>query len=44
MVQYLGNQIIGGALDYSYVVTKRPDLKAQLDTYLTDKGYANLIK
>lgn len=43
MVQYLGNQIIKGDLDYTYVVTKRPDLKVQIDAYLTEKGRSDLI-
>jgi len=43
MIQYLGNEIIRGNLNYSVVVTKRADLKVALDEYLTAQGYGNLI-
>lgn len=43
MIQYLGNEIIRGNLDYTYVVTKRTDLKTQIDEYLLAQRYGNLI-
>ncbi|MGG1594915.1 hypothetical protein [Terribacillus saccharophilus] len=35
MIEYLANQIILGALSYSYVTERRPDLKQGIDDYLT---------
>jgi len=43
MAQYLANRIINGALDYKTVVTKRPDLKEQIDSVLTTQGREDLI-
>jgi len=43
MAIYMGGRIIDGAQDYSTVVSKRPDLKDGIDTYLTDKGRDDLI-
>jgi hypothetical protein len=43
MAAYLANQIIMGKLDYTTVITKRPDLKAGIDTYLIEKGREDLI-
>lgn len=40
---YMANRIMSGALDYTTVVTKRPDLKAGIDEYLTNAGRADLI-
>lgn len=42
-VVFLGNRIIAGTSDYTTVVTKRPDLKAELDAYLTSQGREDLI-
>ena len=38
-----GDLIIGGRYEYSYVVGKRPDLKTEIDTYLTEQGRSDLI-
>lgn len=38
MVAYLVNQIVLGNLTYIEVTTKRPDLKARIDTYIADKN------
>lgn len=38
-----GDMIIKGTYDYSYVVSKRPDLKAQIDDYLVDQNREDLI-
>lgn len=43
MANYLAQRIINGVLNYSIVITKRPDLKISIDAYLTEKGYENLI-
>lgn len=43
MAAYLANQIILGTLEYSFVVTRKPELKADIDNYLTEKGRADLI-
>lgn len=43
MVIFLGERIINGALEYIVAVSKRPDLKTGVDTYLTDKGKSDLI-
>lgn len=47
MANYLGQRIIDGAFDhdggYSYVISKRPDLKEGIDAYLNYKGHSNLI-
>lgn len=42
-VVYMGSRIMTGALDYTTVVTKRPDLKVELDAYLTEQGREDLI-
>lgn len=34
MAEYLASRIKSGALDYQTVITKRPDLKDQIDTIL----------
>lgn len=39
MVAYLVNQIVLGKLDYTYVtVTKRPDLKTEIDDYIAQNN------
>lgn len=43
MAAYLGQRIIDGVYAYSYVITKRPDLKTGVDSYLTEKGRQDLI-
>lgn len=34
MIAYLVNQIVLGNLTYNEVITKRPDLKTKIDTYI----------
>lgn len=43
MEKYLASRIISGALEYSYVITKRPDLKEGVDAYLISSGHGDLI-
>lgn len=43
MIQYMANRIISGALEYSYVVEKRPDLKEGIDEYLIAHEREDLI-
>lgn len=43
MAIYLANRIITGALTYDTVITKRPDLKEQIDLYLISVGRSDLI-
>jgi len=43
MAAFLAYRIIYGKLDYTYAVTKRPDLKAGIDAYLTENGHPELI-
>jgi len=43
MSQYLAQRIIDGAYTYTFVISKRPDLKAGIDAYLTEKGRMDLI-
>jgi hypothetical protein len=43
MAIYLANRIITGALDYTLVVTRRPELKAGIDAHLTAVGREDLI-
>lgn len=44
MAAYMAQRIIDGAQDYFFVVSRRPDLKAGIDQYLTDNGHADLIQ
>lgn len=44
MAAYMAYRIMVGAYTYTYVIGKRPDLKNGIDTYLTQKGYADLIE
>lgn len=39
-----GDYIISGRYDYTFVVNRRPDLKADIDAYLTEQGRTDLIK
>jgi hypothetical protein len=43
MAAYMGQRIIDGAYTYAFVISKRPDLKAGIDAYLTEKGRTDLI-
>jgi hypothetical protein len=43
LVPYLVNQIILGALTYLQVVTKKPELKTQIDQYIIEKGLEDVI-
>lgn len=43
MAAYMAQRIIDDAYTYDYVINKRPDLKAGIDTYLTEKGRNDLI-
>ena len=43
MAAFLAQRIIDGKLDYTYAVTRRPDLKADIDQYLTENGHPELI-
>jgi len=44
MGAYMGQRIIEGVYTYEYVISKRPDLKVDIDKYLTVKGREDLIK
>jgi len=43
MAVYMAQRIIDEAYTYTFVITKRPDLKAGIDAYLTSQGRADLI-
>lgn len=43
MGAYMAMRIIEGAYTYDYVISKRPDLKAKIDTALIEDGRSNLI-
>lgn len=43
MQDYLGQRIIDGKLEYVYVITKKPDLKQDIDTYIIEHGKLELI-
>jgi hypothetical protein len=43
MGAYLASRIIAGAYNYAYVISKRPDLKADIDSYLVQEGRQDLI-
>ncbi|WP_339283667.1 hypothetical protein [Paenibacillus sp. FSL R5-0486] len=43
MGAYMGQRIIDKAYTYDYVLSRRPDLKPGIDTYLIAEGYGNLI-
>ena len=38
-----GDLIIKGTYQYEFVVTRRPDLKADIDAYLISQGREDLI-
>lgn len=44
MAKYLAWRIIEGAYTYEYVISKRPDLKEQIDNALRDFGREDLIQ
>lgn len=39
----LGQRIIDGVYTYDFVISKRVDLKTDINTYLTKKGRTDLI-
>jgi hypothetical protein len=43
MADYMGQRIIDGVYTYDYVISKRPDLKAGIDEYLTQQVRTDLI-
>jgi len=43
MSAYMGQRIIDGAQEYTFVIGKRPDLKIGIDSYLISKGKDDLI-
>ncbi|WML35928.1 hypothetical protein [Clostridium sp. OS1-26] len=43
MAEYMGQRIIDEVYTYNYVISKRPDLKVNIDAYLTEKGRQDLI-
>lgn len=40
---YIAQRIIDGALNYAYVISRRPDLKEDIDAYLIAHGRGDLI-
>lgn len=43
MAEYIGQRIIDRAYTYDYVISKRPDLKQGIDTYLVLQRREDLI-
>lgn len=43
MGAYLASRIIQGAYTYDYVISRRSDLKADIDAYLVSQGREDLI-
>lgn len=43
MIEYLINQCLMGNLTYEYMVTKRPDLKDDLDKYIIEHNLQDSI-
>lgn len=43
MAKYMADRIIRGIYTYEYVMSKRPDLQEDIDDYLIDHGYIDLI-
>lgn len=43
MAEFLGYRIASGALEYSYAIERRPDLKEGIDAYLIANGHEELI-
>lgn len=44
MAEYLAQRIIDGALEYCAVIKKKPELKTDIDKFLTEKKHAELIR
>ncbi|CAM2913372.1 hypothetical protein [Erysipelothrix tonsillarum] len=40
---FMACRIIEGKQNYDYVISKRPDLKDDIDTYLLEQGRGDLI-
>lgn len=38
-----GNLIIKGKYDYQYVISRRGDLKNEIDTFLIEEGHKDMI-
>lgn len=43
IVNYIARRVIGGYVDYKELVTRRPDLKEEVDRFLTEHGRQDLI-
>lgn len=43
LVPYLVNQIVLGALTYQRVITKKPELKTQIDQYIVEYDLVDVI-
>lgn len=43
MAEYLASRIGGGYLEYTFVVSRRPELKEDIDSHLRRLGYGSLI-
>ncbi|GIP25482.1 hypothetical protein J23TS9_06120 [Paenibacillus sp. J23TS9] len=43
MAEFMAQRIVDGAQNYSFVISKRPDLKGGIDAYLTEKERTDLI-
>lgn len=43
MAEYMAQRVIDGVYTYTFVITKRPDLKQGIDAYLTEKARQDLI-
>lgn len=44
MAEYIAQRIIDGVYTYDFVISRRPDLKAGIDAYLTEKGRTDLME
>ena len=42
--KYFSMRIISGALNYNFVISLKPELKDDIDTYLKEKGREDLIE
>ena len=43
MAEYLAQRIIDKAFTYTFVISRKPNLKEGIDAYLKEKGRENLI-
>ena len=43
MGEYLAQRIIDGAFTYTFVLSKKPNLKTEIDAYLTLQNMEDLI-